>query len=179
MPEVLTATTRRVFKIDINAPIEAVWKEITRTDAPILCFFNNRMSLSRGGLVPGSKIAMRSPDGKWTGVVGTIFVCEPPHRFGHTFRFTNLDDPECKVIYELKPGKSGGTEFTLIVEDLAVGTKTAKQMTDGGTMIINTLKSVMETGKATFGMRCLFGMIKVLGPVMTPKVCRSENWPVD
>lgn len=178
MPEVQEATNRRVFKIDINAPIEAVWKEITRTDAPILCFFNNRMSLSRGGLVPGSKIAMRSPDGKWTGVVGTIFVCEPPHRFGHTFRFTNLNDPECKVIYELK-AKGGGTEFTLVIEDLCEGTKTAKQMVQGGTMITGTLKKVMETGRPSFGIRFLYGMIKVLGPIVTPKVCRSENWPVD
>lgn len=173
-----TAANRRVFKIEINAPIEAVWREITRTDAPILCFFNNRMSLGRGGLAPGSKLAMRTPDGKWTGVVGTILVCEPPHRFGHTFRFTNMNDPECKVFYELKPGRAGGTEFTLIIDDLPPGTKTAKQMVQGGTMIVNTLKSVMETGRPGLGVRMLFVLFKVMGP-LSPKICRSENWPVD
>lgn len=174
-----TESKRRVFRIDINAPVEAVWREITRTDAPILCFFNNRMCLSRGGLAPGSKLAMRSPDGKWTGVVGTIFLCEPPHRFGHTFKFTNVDDPECKVTYELKPAKGGGTEFTLIIDDLAEGTKTAKQMVQGGTMITGTLKRVMETGKPSVGVRMLFGLIKVITPIVTPKRCRSERWPVD
>ncbi len=163
----------------MSAPIDAVWREITRTDKPILCFFNSRMSLGRGGLVPGSKLAMRSPDGKFTGVVGTIFLCEPPHRFGHTFRFTNENDPECRVTYELKPNKSGGTEFTLTIDDLPLGTKTAKQMVQGGTMITSTLKSVMETGKPTLGIRALYVLIKVLTPVITPKKCRSEHWPVD
>ncbi len=177
MPETNDSSNRRIFRIEINAPIERVWREITRTDAPILCFFNNRMCLSPGGLTAGSKLAMRSPDGKWTGVVGTILASEPPHRFSHTFKFTNFNDPECKMTYELKPTKTG-TEFTLIIDDLPVGTKSAKQMLQGGNLIVNTLKSVMETGKPGVGVRILFAMFKVLGPIMTPKQCRSENWPV-
>lgn len=171
-----------MFQVVIEAPIEAVWREITRTDAPILCLFNNRMVLGRAGLVPGSKLAMRTPDSKYTGVVGTILACDPPRRFAHTFRFTNLDDPECTVTYELKaiPGKKGpATEFTLTVDDMPLGTKTAKQMTSGGSMIVNTLKAVMETGKPTFGVRVIFGIIKVVTPIATPKKCLSEHWPVD
>ena len=170
---------RRVFQIVIHAPVVAVWREITRTDAPIACFFNNRLHLGPGGLAPGTKLAMRSPDGKYTGVVGAILEFDPPRRFSHTFRFTNLSDPECKVTYELKPvaGGGDGTEFTLIIDELPAGTKTAKQMIQGGTMICNTLKAVMETGRPSLGIRILYRLFAALGPI-TPKRCRSENWPL-
>lgn len=169
---------RRVFRVMINASPEKVWAEITRTDKPIACFFNNRMHLGRGGLAPGSPMAMRSPDGKLTGVVGTILECDPPRRFAHTFRFTSFNDPECCVIYDLRPAQ-GGTEFTLTIEQLPVGTKTAKQMTQGGSMITSTLKAVMETGRPTAGVRVLYAILGVVGPVISPKACRSEHWPVD
>ena len=80
------------------------------------------------------------------------------------------------VIYDLEE-KDGGVQFTLTIENLPDGTKTAKQMTKGGTLIVNTLKSVIETGKPSFGTRMLFGLFKVLAP-LNPKRCRSENWPV-
>ena len=71
-----------------------------------------------------------------------------------------------------------GEKFTLIIDDLPVGTKTAKQMVQGGTMITNTLKNVMEMGKPSLGTRMLYVLFKVMGP-LSPKICRSENWPVD
>ncbi len=173
MPDATKSPTQK-FQIVINAPVEAVWKEITRTDAPIACFFNSQMYLGPAGLKPGSKLAMRS--GKHTGVVGTILEIDPPRRFSHTFKFTQMDDPECKVTYDLRP-VNGGTEFTLSIDDLAMGTKTAKQMMQGGTMIKNTLKAVIETGKPSFGIRMLYVLFKVLAP-FSPKKCLNENWPV-
>ena len=126
---------KAVFKIVIKGAIHDVWREITRTDSPIPAFFNSRMHLTGGMLGAGSKIAMRTPNGKYTGVVGEILEVRPPTRFAHTFKFTGLDDPTCKVVYDLKD-VGGSTEFTLTVEDLPVGTKTAKQMMQGGTMIV-------------------------------------------
>jgi len=164
-----------MFRVVIDGSIEEVWHEITRTDAPIPAFFNSRMDV--GSLRAGSKLAMRSPDGKYTGVVGRILEVVPMKRFAHTFRFTAYDDPECRVVYELEP-VPGGVQFTLTIEDLPAGTKTGKQMVQGGTMIVNTLKSVIETGKPSFGTRLLFGLFKLLGP-LTPARCRSEHWPVD
>ena len=178
MPNPVTVTTqgetRAMFRVHINGTIDAVWREITRTDAPIPAFFNSRMHV--GTLAAGSKLAMRTPNGKYTGVVGQILEFDPPRRFAHTFKFTTLDDPACKVIYELEES-DGGVQFTLTIEDLPVGTKTAKQMTQGGTMICATLKSVIETGKPSFGTRVLFSVFKLMSPI-TPKKCRSEHWPV-
>jgi hypothetical protein len=45
-------------------------------------------------------------------------------------------------------------------------------------MITNTLRNMVEHGKPSFGTRAIFLMIKVLGPMMTPKTCRTEHWPM-
>ncbi len=165
---------KRVFKVVIEAPIQDVWREVTRTDAPIACFFNSQMHLSPGGLAPGSKFAMRTPDGRNTGVVGEILECHEPSTFSHTFKFTGFDDPWCKVRYDLRE-VPGGTEFTLTISDTAPGSKTEKQMVQGGTMIVRTLRDVMETGRPSLSTRILFGAF-ALFPV--PAKCRSTNWPV-
>jgi uncharacterized protein YndB with AHSA1/START domain len=171
MPE----TERAVFKVLIRGPIQAVWHEITKTNEPQLCMFN--MKLDTDGLEPGGQIRMRSPNGKHTGVVGEVLEFQPPHRYVHTFRFTQYDDPPCVIIHELKE-VAGGVEYTLTHENVPAGTKTAKQMNLGAALIAKTLKAVVERGQPPFGVRLLYLLFKVLGP-LTPKKCRSENWPLD
>ena len=178
MPEAKThddAETRAKFQILIRGSIQDVWHEITRTDRPIPAFFNTQMHTL--GLAPGARLAMRTKDAKWTGVVGEVLAIEPPRHFAHTFKFTNFDDPECRVLYDLEEVE-GGTQFTMTITDLPVGTKTAKQMVQGGTMIVNTLKSCIETGKPSFGTRMLFGLFKVMAP-FSPKQSKSEYWPLE
>jgi uncharacterized protein YndB with AHSA1/START domain len=163
-----------MFQVLIRATVENVWHEITRTDQPIPAFFNSRMHV--GSLRPGSRLAMRTPDGRYTGVVGEILEVVPLKRFSHTFRFTNLDDPVCKVIYDLEEVEDG-VRFTLTIEDLPAGTKSAKQMLQGGPMIVNTLRDVLETGRPRLGTRMLFVLFTLMAP-MTPARCRSAHWPV-
>lgn len=165
---------RAVFKIQIHAPPAAVWEELTRTDRVIPAFFN--MRLHTPGLKPGAPMQMRTKSGKYVGVVGEVLEYDPPRRFAHTFKFTNFNDPPCKVIYELRAA-GDGCEFTMILEDLPVGTKSAKQMQQGATLIMNTFKSVLETGRPSFGTRMLFGLFRLLEP-MSPKSTRVENWPL-
>ena len=148
--------------------------EITKTDEPQECMFN--MFLHTSGLRVGAPIRMRTKSRRYTGVVGDVLEWDPPRRYAHTFRFTNYDDPPCKVIYELKPVE-GGLEFTLILEDIPSGTKTAKQMVQGGKMIVNTLKSVVETGRPSFGTRMLYRMFALL-EWTSPKSTRTEKWPL-
>jgi len=168
-------TETAVFKVFIRGTIDAVWREITRTDTVQTCMFN--MRLDTNGLKPGGQIRMRSKDGKYTGVVGEVLEFNPPHKYVHTFLMTQLDDPPSKVTHELK-AVTGGVEYTLTHEGLIVGTKTAKQATQGGKLIANTLKAVVETGRPSFGVRFLYRLIRVL-QFLTPKRCRSENWPLD
>ena len=109
---------------------------------------------------------------------GEILEVDPPYKLSHTLKFTNYDDPYCKVTYELREVDEG-VEFTLTSEDVMVGTKTAKSMTGGGDFIVKTLKAVVETGNAPLSTRLLFGFFKLLTPLVTPKQSRSEHWPLE
>lgn len=166
-------TERLVHKILIQGSIDDVWREITKTDEVQGAMFN--MQLHTDGLAPGGKVRMRSKNGKWTGVVGEVLEFDPPRRYAHTFRFTQYDDPPCKVVYELKEVPDG-VEFTLISENVPAGTRTAKQMKQGGDMIVKTLKAIVETGKPPLGTRLLYVLFKLMEP-FTPRKCLSANWP--
>lgn len=167
--------TKQVHRVIINAPIEKVWNTLTKTDAVLPFFFCSVMKTTK--LEVGAPVRMRSPNGKFTAVVGEIIEFDPPRCFAHTFKFTNLDEPLCVVRYELK-SIEGGTEFTLTSENVAVGTKTEKQMAGGGKMIVDAMKVYVETGKPSF-MSWMIGVVNSLSGPFTPKICRSENWPLD
>lgn len=166
--------TKAISTIFIAGTIDAVWREITKTGEAQKCFFNNVMHTT--GLRPGAMIQMRSISNKYVGVVGEVLAIEPPYLFSHTFKFTSYDDPYCKVTYKLRE-VAGGVEFTLISEDLVEGSKTAKQMTSGGEMIVKSLKGIVENGKPPFGMRVLYRIIGVTER-FTPERCKVEHWPL-
>jgi uncharacterized protein YndB with AHSA1/START domain len=166
---------RQVYRVVIEAPIQQVWETLTQTGKPLPFFFGSVLHTT--SLAPGAPVRMRTPNGKYTGVVGEVIDFDPPHRYSHTFKFTSLDDPICTVIYELKEIE-GGTEFTLITENVPAGTKTADYMASGGELITSTLKALVETGKPPFKTRMILTMIG-LTAWMTPKQCRSEHWPLD
>ena len=170
MPE----TNQAVFQIFIRGSLDAVWHEITKLDAPQEAFFNMWMDTTTLG--PGAPIRMRTKNRKYTGVVGEVIEWNPPRLFAHTFRFTHLKDPECLVRYELSE-KDGGVDFKLTIDKLPVGTKTGKQMQQGGNLIVKTLKVMVETGRPALGTRLLFVLFRILEPT-SPKAMRSEHWPL-
>lgn len=171
----MATTQRTVSKVIIRAPIQKVWDALTQSGVELPFFFGSVMHTT--GLKPGAPLRMRTPDGKYTGVVGDILVCEPPYRFSHTFKFTHLDDPVCRVTYELKEVE-GGTEFVLISDEVPVGTKTAKAMAQGNVFITETIKGLLETGKPPFGKRLILGII-ALTRGLSPKASLSEHWPFE
>ena len=169
-------TIRLVSKVVIRGRIEDVWREITKTDEPQQAMFNGKMHTI--GLAPGAPIQMRTPDNKYTSVVGEILEFEPPKRLSHTMKFTPYDDPYCKVTYDLVEVE-GGVEFTLTSEDVPANTKTAKDMARGGDFIVKTLKQIVENGKPALTTRLLYALFGVLGPLMTPKKSLASNWPLE
>jgi hypothetical protein len=166
---------RAVFKVFIRGTAEAVWHELTKTDSLQGCMFN--MRLVTPGLAPGAPMQMRTKTDRFVGVIGEVLEFDPPWKYSHTFRFTQFDDPPCIVTYELKP-VTNGVEFTMTLDKLPLGTKTAKQMVAGGTMIVNTLKAIVETGKPKLGIRLLYRLFGLLEPT-TPAKCKVENWPME
>ena len=168
-------TTTQVSQITIAAPVQQVWDTLTQEGEVLPFFFGNVMHTTTLG--PGAPIRMRTPNGKYTGVVGDVLEFEPPHKYSMTFKFTNFDDAVCKVTHELRE-IDGGTEYTLTSEAIPVGTRTEKNMKQGGEIIAKTLKACVETGKPTFMARFIMIMGKLFA-FTTPKQCRSENWPMD
>lgn len=162
-----------MFRITINGSMADVWRELTRNDRPLPCFFNMRMDVSDHR--PGGSLRMRTRNGKYTGVVGEILEWNPPTSFAHTFRFTNFNDPPCLVRFELA-GRDGAVELTLTIEDLPLGTKTAKQMIQGSELILGTLKATVEGRPIPFMMRFIHLMGTGFAP-FTPKACLSSRWP--
>ena len=98
-------TSKAISKIFIAGSIQAVWNELTKTGEVQKCFFNNVMH--RTGLRPGAMVQMRSINNKYVGVVGEVLEVDPPYKFSMTFKFTNFDDPPCKVTHLLKEVEGG------------------------------------------------------------------------
>jgi uncharacterized protein YndB with AHSA1/START domain len=163
-----------MFRIVIAADIQRVWRELTKTDEAQGAVFNAWLHTS--ALVPGARMQMRTGSGKHVLVVGEVVECDPPHRFVHTHRFTQHDDPVCRVAYELKE-VPGGVQVTLRVFDLPLGTATAKSMQSGGSMILKSLKAIAETGRPPLGIRLMYFVFDHLEFVL-PARTKSEHWPL-
>jgi Activator of Hsp90 ATPase homolog 1-like protein len=168
------SATDAVFRIFIRADIRRVWHELTKTGEAQGAVFN--AWLHSTGLSPGAPMQMRTGSGRHVIVDGAVEVFEPPHRFVHSHRFTQFDDPPCRVSYELKP-VGEGVEVTLRVSGLPAGTRTAKSMASGGHTIVKTLKAICETGRPPFGTRLMYRMFDALEFVLPAKT-RSEHWPL-
>ena len=134
------------------------------------------MRLDTNGLKPGGKMRMLSASGKYAGIVGEVLEFDPPHRYVHTFRFTRFDEPPCTITHELRELEDG-VEYSMIIDGMVPGTKTAKQLKQGTNLILNTVKRLVETGRPSFGVRMLYVLFKVLEP-LSPKKTRAENWPL-
>jgi uncharacterized protein YndB with AHSA1/START domain len=165
---------KAVFRILITGTMEAIYRELTKTDSPQGAVFNGMLTAK--SLAPGNRMQMRTASGKYTMVDGQIVEIDPPRRFAHTHRFTQYDDPVCTVIYDLKP-VDGRVEVTLTVEDMPAGTKTGDSMQKGGMFILNNLKAIVETGKPPFGTRMMYAMFGMLEFVL-PARSKSDQWPL-
>jgi hypothetical protein len=167
---------KAVFRIVIKASQEVIFRELTKVGVPQGAVFNAMLTLASPGLAAGKQMQLRTISGRHTLVAGEILAIEPPHRFVHTHRFTQHQDPVCTVSYELRP-VPGGTEVTLTVENLAPNTKTATEMQRGGNFILTNLKAITETGRPPASTRLMYWMFDKLEFVL-PKTTRSDLWPL-
>jgi uncharacterized protein YndB with AHSA1/START domain len=163
-----------VFRIVIAADIQRVWRELTKTDEAQGAVFNAWLHTT--GLAPGGRMQMRTGSGKHVLVIGEVLELDPPHRFVHSHRFTQYDDPVCQVAYDLKP-VAGGVEVTLRIHNMPAGTRTAKSMQQGGDAILKALKAIAETGRPPLATRLMYVAFGLLEFVL-PKRTRSEHWPL-
>lgn len=168
-------TTTQVSRVMIDAPIQTVWEALTQEGEVLPFFFGNVLHTTT--LAPGAPVRMRSPNGRYTGVVGDVLEFEPPYKYSMTFKFTNFDDAVCMITHELKE-VGGRTEYTLTSAHVPVGTKTEKNMKQGGDFIVKELKANVETGRPTMMARFIMLMSRMLA-FMSPKQSLTDNWPMD
>ena len=159
----------------INAPVETVWSTLVATDKPLPFFFGT-VCQTKDGLKKGAKMRMLNPNGKVAMIVGEVLAFEPPYRYSHTFKMTNLQDDPCIVTYELRE-KDGGTEFDLIIENAIAGSKLHKEMLGAQGFIAKNLKAMAETGKPAFTGKLVGFMSPIMG-LMAKAEQKVEHWPL-
>ncbi|MBB35506.1 MAG: hypothetical protein CME88_04115 [Hirschia sp.] len=168
---------KAVYRVVIQASLEAVWSTLVKTDEVLPFFFGSVCDTGGQAIAPGRPIRMVTPNGKFAAVVGEVLEFSPPHRYVHSFKMTHLDDVPCVVAYELEETPEG-VVFTLTTTNVPAGTKTQKSMAQGGPFITDNLKALVETGKPAFSGRMVVMMAPLTG-LMTPAQCRIENWPLE
>ncbi len=127
--------------LTINAPIEAVWAEITKVGTKQRAQLDSVLDTT---FVPGDPLYYRSEDGSRVFMIGRVVACEPPTLFSHTQVLTMRDDPLTVVTWTLEP-VTGGTQVTLVNSGWPADAKMDKvDATWQG--ILASLKSVVETG---------------------------------
>lgn len=173
MPKVAPLESH-VFAIDIVAPRQQVWDEITKTGRVQRAMHN---TVLEGAIVPGSKLRYYSPNKKRVFVVGVVVEVEAPAKFSHTFKFTMRPDEPTLVTWELQETELG-CRVTLTHSDWTDQVATHKSVVKGWREILSTMKYELETGdipiRAKIAYR-IMGWLSFLLPKSTtvPHVERS------
>lgn len=159
-----------VYSIDIEAPVQAAWDELTKLGKIQVPMMNTVLECD---LEPGSPMRYYNPSRKRILVVGTIMEIDPPRRFVHTYRFTDLDESETVVTWQLDEIPQG-VRVTVTHGRFTDQTGTHGRVAGGWKWILGTLKSVLETGKAPLKVRILYGLMGATS-FMQPKKTLADN----
>ena len=89
MSDIAAGADKAIYRVVIDAPIDRVWSELVKTDEVLPFFFGSVCRTPTGSIEVGKPMAMRTPNDKYTGVVGKVLEFDPPHRYSHTLMFTS------------------------------------------------------------------------------------------
>ena len=160
----------QVLSIEINAPIQRVWQEITKTGA-IQRAVNNTVLEST--MTPGAKLRYYSPSKRRVFVVGEIVEVMAPHKFSHTWKFTMSPDSPTLVTWELSE-IPGGCRVTLRHARWTDAAKMYKNVGKTWAGILRLLKLELETGDIDLKAKIMYGMFGAL-EFMLPKTTTVEH----
>lgn len=132
----------RVASIFIDAPVEAVWEEITKTGSLQRPLYNTVLA---SDLKPGSRLRYANRNGSRVFVVGEVIEVTRPKRFVHTYIMTLDPDPETTVTWELMV-EGDGCRVTITHSGWTDGHTTMDKTEKGWAEILGLLKSEVETG---------------------------------
>lgn len=142
------SATAHVYEIFIQAPPPRVWEALVEPDHTERYFFRTRIESS---FRPGERFRYVMADDT-DAVEGEIETFDPPHRLVLTWRFLYdaelAAEPPGRVEWTLTPANDDGTvtRVTLRHGDLALSPKTWAHVQLGWVQVIDSLKSLLETG---------------------------------
>jgi uncharacterized protein YndB with AHSA1/START domain len=140
-----------VFETYIRATPETIWQAIT--DPAFTTRYFHRTAIE-SAFEPGSAVRYVLPDGA-DAVTGVIEEVDPPHRLVMTWRVLYdaelAAEPPSRVEWVLTPGSDGVTRVTTIHRDLALSPGTSANVGDGWPWILDSMKSLLETGEPLAG----------------------------
>jgi uncharacterized protein YndB with AHSA1/START domain len=159
----------KVFSVDVAAPIERVWQEVTRTGVRCRPMYGTVLSCD---WKPGAPLRYRSTDGRHTFVAGEVVEVAPPRRLVHTFVFPNLPDAPTLVVWELTP-VAKGTRITVTHSRFEGETKTYRAVFKSWPKILGLFRDVIERGDVGRGVKLQHALMGAMG-FMLPKSLRTE-----
>ncbi len=136
--------------IEIKAPIEKVWAEITKLRDKQRWQIDTILESS---MQPGDPLFYKSEDGKRTFVVGRVVEVVEPTRFAHTFVLTVRNDEPTLVVWELEARGAESTRVLLTHTGWKPDVKNLNRVDKTWAGIVAGLKTVMETGNIGIGDR--------------------------
>ena len=146
------AGSERVASIFIQAPIQRVWEEVTKTGSLQRPLYNTMLT---SDLSPGSRLRYTSRDGSRVFVVGEVIEVTPPYRFVHTYLLTMDTDLETTVEWELAE-EGDGCRVTLTHSGWTDEHRTMDKTVKGWVEILGLLKSEVETGSIPLKTRLTY-----------------------
>ncbi|HEU4841836.1 MAG TPA: SRPBCC family protein [Ilumatobacteraceae bacterium] len=142
---------RHIFQTYVRATPEAVWQAITDPDFTRRYFHRTAIEST---FAVGAAVRYVLPDGT-DAVCGQIEEVEPGRRLVMTWRVLYdaalAAEPPSRVEWVVTPGPDGVTRVTTIHRDLALSPGTSRSVGTGWPWILDSLKSLLETGAALEG----------------------------
>lgn len=159
-----------MVSIDIRAPVERVWKEITKTGSIQRPLYNTILDTD---LKPGSPVKYYSPDRKRIFVIGRVIDVDPPKMLRHTYMFTSKDEPPTLVTWNLEPFDDG-CRVTVTHTGWTEEHKAPEKSAGGWREILGLLKHEVETGEIPVKMRITYALMNRMMWMM-PKATLAPN----
>ena len=151
-----TALDDRVLSIEIAAPIETVWNEITKTGAIQRALYNTVLETD---LKPGSRLRYYSPNKKRVFIVGEVVEVSPPTKFSHTYLFLQSMVEPTLVTWELQESPSGCRVTLTHSGWTEANAKHHKDAARGWTEILGLLKQQVETGDIPLKFKVMYALM--------------------
>jgi len=131
----------RVCSIVIDAPVQKVWDEITKTGGIQRPLYNTMLEVE---LEEGGSLRYYSPDRKRVFVAGRVLEVDPPRRLRHTYIFAMKPGPATEVTWDLEETPRGCR--VTVTHAGWPSEKLAQKHEAGWNEILGLLKSEVETG---------------------------------